>query len=91
MPQTVQHLPDRHRFEVHAEGAVAELEYRTDGAVMTILHTEVPEPIGGRGIAGSLVAAALDEARARGWKVDPACPYAATWMERHPESSSLRA
>ena len=89
MTPTVQHQPDSHRFEVHAEGAVAELEYRTDGAVMTILHTEVPEPLGGRGIAGSLVEAALAEARARGWKVDPACPYASTWMERHPESMEL--
>ena len=89
MTPTIQHLPERHRFEVHAEDAVAELTYRTDGAVMTILHTEVPGPLGGRGIAGSLVEAALAEARARGWKVDPACPYASTWMERHPESMEL--
>ena len=89
MTPAVQHQPESHRFEVETEGQTAELAYRLHGNVMTILHTEVPEPLGGRGIAGSLVKAALDEAKARGWKVDPVCPYAKAWMERHPESMAL--
>ena len=34
---------------------------------------------------------ALAVAGREGWKVDPACSYAAGYMERHPEFSSLRA
>ncbi len=57
---------------------------------MMIAHTGVPSRVGGRGIAGALVQAALDEARERGWKVRPVCSYAAVWMQRHPEYLELR-
>lgn len=89
MTPAVQHLPQNHRFEVHVDGAAGELVYRTHGGVMTIVHTEVAAALGGRGIAGALVEAALDHARAEGLKVDPACSYAKAYMERHPESRTL--
>jgi predicted GNAT family acetyltransferase len=47
----------------------------------------VPEAIGGRGIAGKLVQAAVDFAQAQGLKIDPQCAYAEAWMRRHPERS----
>jgi predicted GNAT family acetyltransferase len=56
---------------------------------MTITHTGVPPEVGGRGIASALVQAALDVARAEGWKVVPACSYAAVWMQRHPDYLDL--
>lgn len=49
---------------------------------MTITHTSVPAKIGGRGIAGELVQAALDTARGEGWKVVAACSYAAAYMAK---------
>ena len=65
------------------------LDYGLASAVMTITHTEVPAEVGGRGIASALVRAALDAARAEGWKVVPACSYAAVWMQKHPEYRDL--
>lgn len=59
--------------------------------LMTITHTGVPAEVGGRGIAGDLVRAALVAAREQAWKVVPACAYAQTWMKRHPEFEDLRA
>ena len=58
---------------------------------MTITHTIVPAAIGGRGIAGQLVQAALDHARSAGLKVAPECSYADDWMRTHPEYEDLRA
>ncbi|HET6396295.1 MAG TPA: GNAT family N-acetyltransferase [Pseudoxanthomonas sp.] len=87
----IRHDADRRRFETEVDGHPAELTYRLDGTVMWITHTGVPEPIGGRGVAGRLVRAALDHARAAGWRVVPACSYAAAWMRRHPDYADLVA
>jgi predicted GNAT family acetyltransferase len=57
---------------------------------MRITHTGVEPAVEGRGIASSLVAAALAHARTNGLKVDPECPYARAYMERHPETRDLR-
>jgi uncharacterized protein len=88
---SISHDPAGHRFSTVVDGVDAHLEYRLHGDVMTIMHTGVPEAIGGRGIAGALVKAAMDHARAEGLKVNPACSYSAVWMERHPDYQALRA
>ena len=88
---TPTHEPERNRWVVRLEGELAHLDYSLAGGVMTIHHTVVPKPLGGRGIAGSMVRAALDHARAEGLKVQPACPYAASWMDKHPDYGDLRA
>ncbi len=54
-------------------------------------HTLVPPEIGGRGIAGKLVAALIEDAREQGFKVDPQCSYVAAAFARHPEWAALRA
>ena len=73
---TIEHRPDQHRFVVTLEGGQGEVTYRLDGDVMTILHTEVAPSLEGQGVAGRLVQAALDHARAHGLRVDPVCGYA---------------
>lgn len=91
MSVNISHDRHAHRFETRVDGALCELDYTLDDAVMTITHTGVPAEVGGRGIAAALVQAAMDEARTQGWKVVPACSYAAAWMQRHPEYADLRA
>ena len=87
----IRHDEARHRFETEVDGHAAHLEYRLQGDVLVITHTEVPEAIGGHGIAGKLVQAAVDFAQAQGFKVDPRCAYAEAWMRRHPEYAGLLA
>ncbi|MBD9368117.1 GNAT family N-acetyltransferase [Xanthomonas sp. XNM01] len=89
MTSDIQHDPAAARFSLVVDGWEAELTYRQSGERMVIDHTGVPAQIGGRGIAGRLVQVALEYARARGWRVVPACSYAATWIERHPEYQGL--
>lgn len=90
MIPSITHDSIGHRFSVEVDGLVCELDYRVAGTVMTITHTRVPESLAGRGIASLLMTAALDIARARAWKVVPACSYAAAFMLKHPESEDLR-
>jgi len=83
------HDPRARRFSVAVEGYRGELDYTLRDGVMVITHTEVPPAIGGRGIAAALTRAALDAARRDGWRVRPACSYAAAFMRRHSEFSDL--
>ena len=90
MDPSIEHRPERQRFEATLDGAHGRIEYRLRPGVMNILHTEVDPALEGRGVAGALVRAALDYARARGLKVDPECSYTRSYMERHPETATLR-
>jgi len=87
----IHHDADTQRFSTEVEGHHAELDYVLDEGqgVMTITHTGVPEAIGGRGIAAGLMQAALRVARQSGWKVYPACSYAAAYLAKHPEEADL--
>ena len=76
------------RFEVHADGHLAELLYRLNGKRLVLIHTEVPEQLEGHGIGGALVTAAIDRAARDGMTVVPLCPFARGWLERHPEVAS---
>lgn len=76
------------RLELKADGAVAELTYRRRANRLVLVHTGVPESLGGRGIGGHLVQAAVDRALSEGLTVVPLCPFARSWLERHPETAS---
>lgn len=87
---TILHDTAQGRFSTTVEGHAGYLEYVVRNGVMDIVHTIVPEAIGGRGIAGRLVKAALEYARAADLEVRPTCEYAAAYMARHPEYAGLR-
>lgn len=86
----VRHDPAAHRFTAQVDGQDGYVEYTQGEGVMALTHTIVPAAIGGRGIAGALVKAALEHAREQGLKVAPRCSYAAAYMDRHPEYAGLR-
>jgi predicted GNAT family acetyltransferase len=73
------------RFELTVDGALAELVYRRRADRMVLLHTEVPEAFSSRGIGGRLVRAAVERASGEGLTVVPLCPFARSWLERHPD------
>jgi predicted GNAT family acetyltransferase len=73
------------RFVLEQDGEFAELVYRERPGELILVHTGVPDAIGGRGIAGALVRAAVERARTEGRTVWPWCPYARHWLEEHPD------
>ena len=89
MSMEISHDPVSGRFSTQLDGHEAELAYRHQDGRMLIDHTGVPEAIGGRGVAGALVKAALDYARAESLRVVPLCSYTATYIQRHPEYADL--
>ncbi len=74
------------RFVVEEDGETAELDYDdTEPGRMILVHTEVPDALGGRGIGGRLVRAAVERAAAEGLTVVPWCPFARRWLDDHPD------
>lgn len=76
------------RFVVFEGDDAAELTYRTDGDRLVLVHTGVPDAMGGRGIGGQLVAAAVARAEASGETLVPRCPFARSWLEKHPDEAA---
>lgn len=80
---------ERHQFELTMDGHLARAAYVIDGDVITFTHTIVPPALEGRGIAGRLIRHGLSEARARGLRVVPQCPFVAAYIRKHPEWADL--
>lgn len=88
-PWTVEHEPEEQRFVADIGGWVCHLDYALEDGVMRIFHTEVAPALEGRGIAASLVNAALEFSQAAGLKVAPHCSYVRAYLRRFPEWSPL--
>ena len=79
------------RYELHAEGSTAVLQYQLLEGEIVLLHTEVPPALGGRGIATRLIRSALADARERGLHVVPVCPFVKAYLVKYPEEAAPTA
>jgi uncharacterized protein len=88
---SVRHRPDERRYELLVGGEHAgELVYRDrGGGVLAFLHTEVDPAQRRSGLGSQLVRAALDDARERGLRVVPICPFVDDYVRRHPAYADL--
>jgi predicted GNAT family acetyltransferase len=75
------------RFETTIDGHSAELTYRRHDNRLVLVHTEVSGELEGMGVGGALVTAAVDFAADQGLTVVPLCPFARSWLERHPDDA----
>lgn len=80
-------LPTENRFVVRVDGVEAELLYRVAKDHLFLIHTEVPDALGGRGIAGRLVRAAIRRAQSDHLTIVPWCPFARRWLKEHPDET----
>jgi predicted GNAT family acetyltransferase len=86
---TVRHDVENSRFVIPVGQGEAELVYRLIGdSTIDLQHTEVPKSDRGRGVADTLVRAAVKHARENRLRVIPSCPYVKAWFERHPEEDA---
>jgi len=77
------------QFELEQDGSTAFISYSTSGGVVTLIHTEVPEALAGKGVGSKLVRGTLELLRARGARIVPQCPFVAAYLRRHPEFEDL--
>ena len=91
MATSVQDNAAQHRFELDLDGRTAFATYRQSDGVVSILHTEVPAELNGKGYGSTLVRGVLDLIRARGQKVRPMCGFVRFFLREHPEYADLLA
>jgi uncharacterized protein len=78
------------RYEIHVDGALAGFaEYRLRPDALVFTHTEIFDEYEGQGLGGKLARGALDDARTRGARVRPLCPFMAAYIDRHPAYQDL--
>ena len=82
------HALSRYEARVETELAGIAAYELTDGRI-TFTHTVVEDEFEGHGVGGQLARFALDDARSRGLKVRPLCPFIRGWIERHPDYADL--
>jgi uncharacterized protein len=92
MTYDIRNNEEASQFETNVDGHLAVAAYdleEPDRIVFT--HTEVPEALAGRGVAGAIVKFGLDHAREKNLTVVPQCSYVAAFVKRHAEYQDLLA
>jgi uncharacterized protein len=78
------------RFDATLNGAFAgSIEYAVKYGRIALIHTEVKPEFEGKGVGGALVRFAIAEARRRGLRVIPTCPFVRSYVDSHPETHDV--
>ncbi|TDW22872.1 GNAT family N-acetyltransferase [Kribbella kalugense] len=88
---TVLDAKERSRYEAQdADGnLMGFVDYKLHPGVITFLHAETLPDFRGHGVAGRIATKSLDDARALGLRVKPACPFYKDYLEEHTEYADL--
>lgn len=78
------HNSEKTRYEFHVDGLIPHVEYEIKENSIYLTHTRVPEELRGKGIAGKLVAAVLEELIISDYKIIPVCDYVKAFIEKNP-------
>jgi predicted GNAT family acetyltransferase len=80
---------DAHRYRLDIEGQTAVVIYNEVAGGLLITETLVPKNLEGRGIASRMARHVLTEARMRGLRILPTCPFFAGFVQKHPEYADV--
>ncbi|MFN3721433.1 MAG: GNAT family N-acetyltransferase [Paracoccaceae bacterium] len=87
-----QNSDNKGRYVLSRNGLEAEITFSvTTPSLISADHTHVPEALRGTGIAVTLVHFMVNEARARGTKIVPVCPFVDSIRQKHPEWADVFA
>ena len=80
----------RARYELFVDGQLVGIaDYRVEGEVVVLPHTEIVRARRGRGLGALLVRGALDDVRAAGRSVVAQCWFVAEFIDTHPDYREL--
>ena len=82
--------PEEQRYEDFVDGVLGGFaQYRLRPGRIVFTHTEVDDAYEGHGVGSTLIRTALDDARSRGLRVTPLCPFVRAYIEEHPDYQDL--
>lgn len=74
------HNESQSQFEMHIENQIAFVEYYRDGNKIHLTHTEVPEPLQGKGIGSQLIEQTLQYIKKNHLVFIPLCSFVANYV-----------
>lgn len=77
------------KFEINEGDEKAFLEYKINDGVISLLHTEVPDALGGKGAGSALAEFAFEYAKEEKLGVKVYCSFAAAYAKRHPQWNDI--
>jgi uncharacterized protein len=78
------------RYEAQLDGQIVGVaEYELSDDLMILIHTNVEPTHQDQGIGGALARFIVNDARRRGLRVRPVCPFMGSWLDRHPDYADL--
>jgi uncharacterized protein len=87
---TIADRPDEAQYVLDIDGRRAGfLSYRRSEHEIALLHAEVEPSMRNEGLASRLIEFTLDDARARGLRVLPYCPFVRYFIDHHGEYLDL--
>lgn len=87
----VQDNPVAQRFEMDTSAGLVVANYRWDGDLLVIFHTEVPSELRGEGLGETFVRDVLDHVRQRNIKIVPLCWFVQEFIARNPHYRDVLA
>ena len=73
------------RFELTVDGYTAFIDFKERNNSITLIHTESPEELAGRGVATALIEKTLVYLDENTIELVPLCPLVVAYIKRHPE------
>ena len=78
-----------HSFELTIDEQRSFIDYEQVNNTYYLLHTEVPQPQQGMGVAEAIVEKTLNYLDEHNYKMVPSCSYIQVFLKRHPEWKKL--
>ena len=76
---------EAHHFEMEVDGHKAIIAYRQTPERITLIHTEVPPELEGKGAATAIIEKTLEYIETNHLVLIPLCPLVVAYIKRHPE------
>ena len=73
------------QFEMEVDGQTAVIIYEEQHFTISLLHTEVPEVLEGKGVATAIIEKTLAYLEKNHFRLIPLCPFVVAYIKRHPE------
>jgi predicted GNAT family acetyltransferase len=87
---SVTNVSEKKRYEISSDGVQAGLAAYVDTRNHRIFyHTEIDDKFAGRGLASTLIGAALDDTRTAGKRVVAICPFVSAYADKHEDYDDL--
>ena len=76
---------DSKRFELTVDGYTAFIDFKEKEKVISLIHTESPAELAGRGVATALIAKTLHYLEDNKYTLVPLSPLVFAYIKKHPE------